>query len=69
MRQSSLIRGLAVRHGSKSQHSGSDPALVPIMVTRARRYPKLSRKAPVNSTLLSFDEASVSPATNSIIDF
>ncbi len=26
-------------------------------------------KALVNSTLLSFDEASVSPATNSIIDF
>ncbi len=30
---------------------------------------QLSRKALVNSTLLSLDETSVSPATNSIIDF
>jgi hypothetical protein len=35
----------------------------------ARSYPKLSRKALVNSTLLAFDEPSLSPASNSIIDF
>jgi hypothetical protein len=63
--------GLAFGQGADANRKTPEatPTFISITAIRARGYPTLSRKALVNSTLLAFDEPSVSPATNSIIDF
>jgi hypothetical protein len=64
--KSSLIHGRVVRLGiaklrkRPGSRSMDDPSQIQV---------DLSRKALVKSTLLSFYEASVGPATNSVIDF
>ncbi len=46
-----------------------DSAPISMTPDRSETQLQLSRKALVNSALLSFDETSAGPATNSIIDF
>ncbi len=67
--KSSLIHGRVVRLGSESRNIGSGRAVVSIMDDPSQIQVDVSRKALVKSTLLSFYEASVGPATNSVIDF
>jgi hypothetical protein len=69
MWRSSVSHGLAVRDRRKSQDSGSEPALIFDNGRAKRGKIRLSGKALVNSPLLSFDEPSIGPATNSRIDF
>ena len=62
----STARGRGVEVNRKTP---GGPPFVSIMADPSETQLQLSRKALVNSTLLSLDETSVSPATNSIIDF
>jgi hypothetical protein len=63
-------RGLASRRQAWKQNRKTPEAIRTRFDNRdaSDTQLKLSRKALVHSTLLSFDEASVSPATNSGID-